>query len=214
MFRLNLYPEAEEKRRAQLAKTGQTALIAFLAAVTIVLTAFHAGSSVILADRTRDLSKQRAQLEKEIEAIKASGASKGLARLQGQLASRTSRTLWSPKLVELAREIPPALLVDDISLRERGKGQSIPALQIRGNVPAGIVRDPVPTIVAFVSALKANAAFVEGLASIDLSSVSTEKETGTTSFQIVCPLADVAAPSAPANDNPELSAPRPPGKRS
>lgn len=213
MFRLNLYPEAEQKRRAQLAKTGQTALIAFLSALTVVLTLFHAGTSLVFADRTRGLATQRARFEKEIETLKAASPSKSLPRLQERLATRTSRTLWSPKLVALAQSIPAPLLVDDISLRERGKGQSIPALLIHGTVVAGMSRDPVPTIVAFVNALKESPEFTEGLASVDLSSVSTEKETGATYFQIVCPLADVAAPAAAGQDNPELPSSRSTAKR-
>jgi hypothetical protein len=51
---------------------------------------------------------------------------------------------------------------------------------------------------------------MEGLSSIELSSVSTEKETGITSFQIVCPLIDAPA-QRPSQDmeNPELTRPTP-----
>jgi hypothetical protein len=210
VFRLNLYPEAEEKRRARLAQAGQTALITFLAAVTLSLTAFHAGSSVILTDRTRDLRRRQAQFDTEAASIRSSGGAAGLGQLQQRLAARASRTVWSPKFVEVARRIPTAIVLDEISVRERGRGQTGPALSVLGSVIPGAARDPSAAILGFVSSLKESPAFMEGLSSIELSSVSTEKETGITSFQIVCPLTDAPA-QRPSQDmeNPELTRPAP-----
>jgi hypothetical protein len=190
MFRLNLYPEAEEKRRARLARTGATALVTLLVAVTVALTLFHAGSGFVMADRARDLAARRAGAEREAAALAGAEPAKEMALLRARLRARADRVVWSPKLAEMSRLLPPPLVLDNIMVAERGKGQAIPALAVHGSVLQGSVRDPVPAIVSYVTALKESAVFTEGIASVELASVSTDNQSGITSFHVVCPLVD------------------------
>lgn len=188
MFRLNLYPEAETKRRAQVRRTGATAVVTLLVAATVILTLFHAGSGFVIADRTRGLVTLRAKADADAAAARPAGSAKELAQIRARLDKRAGRILWSPKFAEIARALPNPLVIENIMIAERGRGQSIPAFTIHGSVISGAVRDPVPTIVSYVNALKANPIFFEGLESVELASVSTDETTGLTTFQIVCPI--------------------------
>lgn len=214
MFRLNLYPEGEARRRERLARAASTGVVTGLVAVVLGVTALHGVSAALLSERAKALARRRVELEKEVAAMRPEETARTLAALRGRIAERAERVVWSTKLAELARLIPAPLVIDDIRVTERARGQAVPSLTIHGSVLPGRVRDPVPTLGTFVAALKENAEFSAGIASVDLASVSTDDGTGLTSFTIVCAMREPPPEAGAGAPKPQESlAEPPPGRR-
>lgn len=191
MFRLNLYEEADAKRRARAARVRATVLSTALLGVIVTLTAFHVVGGFLLRERVRAAIGLLERREQEMAGLRvqpAGGA--GLQALEDRLASRSARTLWSPKLAELARLTPPSLVLDQLAFVEKGKSTPRPALTLHGTVSGSRAGDPVRQIVAFVDALKKSEIFASGFQSIELLSVSTDERSGTTVFRILCATGD------------------------
>ncbi len=214
MFRLNLYPEAEEKRRDEIKRTGSTALVTFLVAAVLVLTAFHAGSGLLLAERARGLVVKAEERELEIAALPTAQTAAELARYRALVDARSQRVVWAPKLAELGRAVRWPLRITHVSMGERGRGHAVAGLRIEGTVPPERRGDADGMIASLVDALKKNQTFLHGLAGVDIASVSYDKQSGSTNFQIICPVIDTSAEDGAAPGQEDITLrPGPGGER-
>jgi len=192
VFRLNLYPEAEEKRRDEIKRTGSTALVTFLVAAVLVLTAFHAGSGLLLAERARGLGVKAAEREVEVAALPTAETAAELARYHQLVEGRSRRVVWALKLAELGRAVRWPLRITHVTMGERGRGQTVAGLRIEGAVPPERRGDADGMIASLVDALKKNPTFLQGLTDVEIASVSFDKHSGSTNFQIICPVSESA----------------------
>lgn len=190
MFRLNLYHEAEAKRRARLSRLGSTAAATALTGIIVGLTLFHAVSGFLIAERTGSYERLLEQRKAELAGVRAPGQAAQLKDLQRRLKEKTERAEWSVKLAELARLIPDSLVLEQVELSRRAKGRSEPSLIVNGNVLPGRGRDPIREVVSYVDRLRDSPAFASGLRAIDVASVVSDDVTGVTLFRIVCPIGD------------------------
>lgn len=190
MFRLNLYPEADAKRRARLARTGSTALVTFLVAAILVLTAFHAGSGLLLSERARELDAKSIERQTDLHAMPMRQTAEALAEYRKYVAERTSGVVWAPKLAAVARQVRWPLALTALHIGTMRRGPSGYLLRIEGTVPPERSREADALIARLVESLKQDRAFMEGLADVNLASLSLAPESGATNFQIICPLSD------------------------
>ncbi|MFN0149513.1 MAG: PilN domain-containing protein [bacterium] len=188
MFRLNLYEEADAKRRARNARVRSTILSTSLIGVIVLLTAFHVVGGLLLRDRVRAAISALERREQEAAGLRAQPAGGAtLQQLEARLSARSDRTLWSPKLAELARLIPASLVLDQFSYVEKGKSSSTrAALTLQGTVSSSRAGDPVRQVVTFVDQLQKSEIFSAGMQSIELLSVSTDEQSGLTVFRVLC----------------------------
>jgi len=187
VFRLNLYEEADAKRRARAARVRSTIVSTSLIGVIVALTAFHVVGGFLLRERVRAAITALERREQEAAGLRAQPAgTASLQSLEDRLASRSARTLWSPKLAELARLIPATLVLDQLSYVEKGKSTPRPALTLHGTVSGSRAGDPVRQVVSFVDRLQKSEVFSAGFQSIELLSVSTDEQSGLTVFRILC----------------------------
>jgi hypothetical protein len=193
VFRLNLYPEAEEKRRAEIKRAGSTALVTFLVATALVLTAFHAGSGLLLAERARGIAAKAERRQVDALAQPTAQTSAELARYRAVVELRSERVVWAPKLAELGRSVRWPLAITQVAIAERSRGQTVAGLRIEGSVPPDRRGDADGLIASLVDTLKKSPTFLTGLSGIEIASVSFDKHSGATNFQIVCPIIQSAS---------------------
>ena len=125
-----------------------------------------------------------------------------LPELTGSNSLLRKRILWAPKLNQISNSLPEGVWIDELRStrkasgegvpRKRGKSASIKSRQqgliIEGRVLSVSDKKGINAIENFVSSLKKNALFMEGIESVEL--VATEKTTTGArpirAFQILC----------------------------
>lgn len=186
MFRLNLYSEARQKRRARRARVTSTFVTGLLSGLILLATFFHGVTGGLFAERTQSLRTETAQWQSKTAALKARAGTEDVGSLEAKLLKRAGRVVWSPKLAELAREIPNAVLIERIAV-----GGSDPEFFVQGRIPTRAGRDEVAVAADFLDQLKTNPVMSNGLLGLELSSVreevqrKEEVETRETVFRII-----------------------------
>jgi cell division protein FtsB len=173
VFRLNLYPESRHKRRARRARINSAFVIGILSGLILVATFFHAVTANLIAERTQALHLQIAQWQSKTNALKTQAGVENVGSLEAKLLNRARRVVWSPKLAELAREVPAAVLIDRIAV-DAGRGQDEPEFFVQGRIPTRPGLDEVAVASDFLDQLKANPVMSTGLLNLELSSVREE----------------------------------------
>ena len=199
MFRLNLYSEARQKRRARRARVTSTFVTGMLSGLILLAAFFHGVTGGLLAERTQSLRTQTAQWQSKTAALKARAGTESIGSLEAKLLKRAGRIVWSPKLAELGREVPDAVLIDRIAVGATSRGSNEPEFFVQGRIPTRAGRDEVAIAAGFLDHLKASPVMSSGLLGLELASVredvqkTEEVETRETVFRIIS-LYEEAAP--------------------
>jgi hypothetical protein len=207
MFRLNLYPESWHKRRARRARITTAFVTGILSGLILIATFFHAVTANLIAERTQALHLQTAQWRSKANALKTETGAENVGSLEVKLLNRARRIVWSPKLAELAREVPDPVLIERIAVGA-GRGKDEPEFFVQGRIPTRPGLDEVAVASDFLDQLKGNPVMSSGLVNLELSSVREEiardeirkgetvetVERRETVFRIVSPYEEPAAP--------------------
>lgn len=185
MYRINLYPEAEERRREGQRRVGRTLLVSLLIGLEVVLLLLVGLSGVLLREQASTL---RAEVERlSARAARVSQPSPELETSREILAARVVRIDWSPKLAALRRAIAPSLLLTEMSAQVGEKGRPT-RLELSGTVRAG--GGQMEPVSGFLESLRNDPSVADDFPVIKL---GTLEGGGSSRFEIVCE----AAPAKP-----------------
>lgn len=177
-YRINLYPEYFERRRAARTRLWFTSLLATLAGVGILLIAALFVSAYLLQERCASLEGEIQRLSEQVAHESRPGPELEVARQMLDL--RRKRLDWSPKLAALSRRIGSSVKLQEVTGETARKGQPTRLELVGVTAGEGIRMEPVQT---FIDGLRADPAMTEDFANIKLENV---KGGGSGRFQIVC----------------------------
>jgi hypothetical protein len=177
MFKVNLYPEREEKRRLARRKAMTTAAISGVLGINAVLVGSLILGATLLQERCRTLGDEVARLQAiaDRKGTKAPGLE--LTRELFQL--RQERVEWSPLLASIAENIPSSLVLEEIQGQTtHGRMQS--RFDMNGLGRGGTVA--MADVSGFVNHLRDDPRVNRAFPDVALGSVRSE----TGEFQVVC----------------------------
>jgi hypothetical protein len=178
MYRINLYPELEERRR--LAKTGllQTILLTVTSGLGIILIILITMSGFLLRERVVASRAEIRQMETRVST--ESAPNDGAETAAEMMLIRTRRIDWSPKLAALAAGIPPSLKLQNLSANATERKRKA-SLEISG-VILGSGAD-LGSVIAYVDDLKRDPRVTRDFSAVSLGSLGGS---GQDLFHIVC----------------------------
>jgi Tfp pilus assembly protein PilN len=178
MYRINLYPEYQEKRRRGGRRMLRTGLLTVLVAAETVLVVALVISGTLLGERAGQLKAEIARLTGE-----ASGGAAPPAEMNTAvelLEIRRGRLDWAPMLAAIADTIDPRLILTSISARTAGR-QGNPRLEVTGTL-RGASPD-MQAVPRFMDALRVAPPIRESLPEVQLGTMEGGAEGR---FTIVC----------------------------
>ncbi len=143
LYKINLYPEQAERRRAVSRRVGRSALLTALLAVEILLVGWLFVSGMLLREKAGGLRAEIARLSEQIASTPAPGPEIETAR--DLLETRRARIDWAPKLAILPEIVEGPFHLRSVSCRRfAGNRPSSMSLEIvsldRGHLdPVAIV---------------------------------------------------------------------------
>jgi hypothetical protein len=185
MYRINLYPEAGERRREAGRRVGRTFLVGMLIGLEVVLLLLVGLSGFLLREQAFSL---RAEVQRLGErAARVSHPSPELETSRELLAQRAARIDWSPKLAALKQAIVPSLLLTEVTAQVGEKGRPT-RFELSGTVRAG--EGEMEPVSGFLESLRSDRSLADDFPVIKLGNLEGG---GASRFEIVCE----AAPSKP-----------------
>lgn len=131
MYRINLYPEFQEKRHRAKRRLALTAGLSVLVGLEVVLIVWLVLSAYLLDERVSRMRAQNAELAGRVEALDQPRPE--LAAANQILAFRRNRIDWSPKLSALSCLMDRSLMLDELHGQKQERGR--PArLELTGTV--------------------------------------------------------------------------------
>lgn len=183
MYRINLYPEAGERRRENHRRLGRTLLVGLVIGLEVVLLLLVGLSGLLLREQAFTL---RAEVERlSARAARGSQPSPDLEVSRELLASRAARIDWSPKLAALKRAIAPSLLLTEVTAQVGEKGRPT-RFELSGRIRAG--EGEMEPVSGFLESLRKDPSLADDFPVIKL---GTLEGGGASRFQIVCEAAPV-----------------------
>ncbi|MBD3237610.1 MAG: hypothetical protein GF330_12970 [Candidatus Eisenbacteria bacterium] len=178
MYRINLYPEYEEKQQRARQRSLRLALLAALVVGELALAGVLAISGALLTDRAGALRERVARLEQFAERTPQQEADLGAVR--ELLRRRLQRVDWSPKLAALAEHAREPLRLTGLS-GEVSRKHERQLLQIEGGYrgDAGAAEP----ILRLTGALERDSRLGSDFPSVRLETIDWS---GPGRFQIVC----------------------------
>ncbi len=178
MYRLNLYPEYVEKRRLARLRALRLAVVIALLCAELLLICFSALSGVLLREQARDLQASIERLTARVQAESKPRPELDLA--EALLKVRLTRTDWSPKLAALSSDVPPSLLLTEIS-GGASDAKTAAFLKLEGGFRSG--RAPLEAVTGFIEALRRDPRIAREFPDINLGSIQGEEAS---QFEVVC----------------------------
>lgn len=129
MYRINLYPEYRDSRRAARTRAASTAILFSLLGLEVLLVGALFLSESLLRERASSLRGELTQLEERLASETLDRPE--LRRALGLLEVRADRIDWSPKFAALAEHIDETLMLSQLEGRASKKGER-PRLIVSG----------------------------------------------------------------------------------
>lgn len=178
MYRINLHPEYEERRRRTRQGLLQTVLFSVLLGCQLLLVGSLILSAVLLDEQVGILTSAVPRLERSVADTIDAGRDRHLARQLFQV--RDQRIEWSPILVAMAEVIPDSLEV--VSIEGVSATPKDPAsLLIRGHGDEPRAR--LDQVTRFIEGLRQDPRVVDRFSDIRLGTIKGD-EAG--QFQVIC----------------------------
>jgi hypothetical protein len=178
MYRINLFPEALEKRKEGRRRVGRTLIVSALIGLEAVLLLLVGLSGLLLREQASSL---RADVERlATRSSRVSQPSPELEITRAMLSTRAGRIDWSPKLAALPRAIDASLLLTEVTAQTGEKGRPT-RLEITGSIRSeGGGMEPVSR---FLESLRSDPFLADDFPVIKLGTIEGE---GAGRFQILC----------------------------
>jgi Tfp pilus assembly protein PilN len=150
LYKINLYPEYDEKRRAARKRMFRAALYTAILGVEFILLISLGISGFLIREQVSSLGGEVARLSAKVQTVSAV-ESPEIEVARQLMTRRRDRIEWSPKLAVLSRTIGPKLRLSDLDGRMRIQRQP-PRMQVTGTIRSG---GDVETVLEFIEALQA-----------------------------------------------------------
>lgn len=176
MYRVNLYPEFEDRKQAEHKRLRETILLAALAGLQLLLIGSLFLSGMLLRDRAARLRADNARLASLAHAAPQNPEVLVARQL---LAARQARVNWSPKLASLGRLVEAPLILSNVTAQAdlRGRGAR---LDVQGRIRSGGQSE---SVLELVESLRKDAAIARDFPQVRIGSVSGEESDR---FKVVC----------------------------
>ena len=178
MYRINLYPEYRESRRAQRRKAASTAVLFSLLGIEILLVGALVLSDSLLREQVTSLRSELPQLQERVAGMGHDTAELDFA--MDILDVRAGRVDWSPKFSALAEHIDGSLVLLEMSGRTPRSGDNT-KLEVNGDYMGKGTN--LTTVSAYLDLLREDARLNGDFMSITLGNI---RGGGSGEFDIVC----------------------------
>ncbi|MBP6874824.1 MAG: hypothetical protein KBD56_01995 [Candidatus Eisenbacteria bacterium] len=175
MYKINLYPEREERLRAARRRVAMTAGLTGLLAIETIFAGALLASGLLLGERVGAL---RASARESAQAVQNAGGSPGMERALQLLRIRSARTLWSPKLSALSECTGPDLHLEEIHA-QKGAGEQPDRFEVSGTLSSG--SSEVESVSRFLDRLRDEPRIGGSFSRITLATIEADDR-----FHVIC----------------------------
>ena len=178
MYRINLYPEYADSRKAARGRAASSAVLFGLLGLEVLLVGAIILSDSLLREQVGALRTELPRLEAEL--VQATRERPELDQAVDMLDLRSQRVDWSPKLAAIAENLDPSLMLVELDARGITETERT-RLNISGqyrNKKANLT-----TVSAYIEKLRQDPRFLDGFATVDLGNIRSD---GAGEFDLVC----------------------------
>ena len=178
MYRINLYPEYRDNRKAAMARTASTAVLFTLLSIEVLLVGALVLSDSLLREQTDSLRIEVVQLEQRL--ARETLDRPELRQALDLLEVRALRIDWSPKFASLAENISESLMLEELTGRSNTRRERA-SLTISGQYRTK--QASLESVSGFLDRMRGDARLREDFPRISLGNIRSD---GKGEFDLLC----------------------------
>ncbi len=178
MYKINLYPEYRDSRKAARTRTASTAVLFSLLGLEILLVGALLLSDSLLREQVNALREELPPLEERL--ARETQDRPELSWALDLLEMRATRIDWSPKFISLAEHVGESLVLKELEGRASNKRESA-SLNINGRYRNK--KASLSSVTSFVDRLRGDPRMLDDFSQISLGNIRSD---GKGEFDLLC----------------------------